>query len=174
MAVELDAAEVLKLAPGLDPKVVEAFVPGVLSMAILAAPCLGDVAPDSLEANAAKLILCAAIARLAGAAQGVEDGGIQTESAGVFSVTYRPTVGTLSDNEERKLREICSPRNGKAFALDTTPITVERDCPKWGYVPGYPQSNYDGGRTQPKGCGGHLPWCSTMTDMGCTCGWVDR
>lgn len=83
MAVVITSDDVVALAPGVDPGVVDAIIPGAVATAILAAPCLAFVAPDSLEAQAAKLILVGAIVRLAGAA-GVDDPGIAQEAAGPF------------------------------------------------------------------------------------------
>jgi len=127
MAVTITPEEVAKFAPNIDVEQVAAIIPGLLATAILAAPCLANVADDSLEAEAAKVIIIGAIARLAGSA-GVADPGVQQESAGVFSVTYRPTVGTFSNKELASLRRICR-GNGQAR------IAAVDAAPGW-YVPG--------------------------------------
>jgi len=118
MAVTITPDDVAALAPRLDPERVAAFIPGMLATAILAAPCLGKVAPDSDQAQAAKLIIVAAIARLVGAASNPP--GVTQQTAGSFNASYSPIVGTFSDNELAKLKAICNP-GGRAFALDTIP-----------------------------------------------------
>jgi len=118
MAVTITPDDVVALAPRLDPERVAAFIPGMLATAILAAPCLGKVEPDSDQAQAAKLIIVAAIARLVGAA--TNPPGVTQQTAGSFNASYSPVVGTFSDKEIRALRDICR-GTGRMGAIDTAP-----------------------------------------------------
>jgi len=127
IALEITAEEVQAIAPSVSLEQVIAVLPGVIAKAIIAAPKLADVEPDSNEAVAAKLTIAGAVARIVGAAsRGPETLGLNTQAAGPFSVGYQTVVGTLSDKELRELKNLFP---AKAFALDTAPPVIRAPNP---------------------------------------------
>lgn len=126
MAVVITPDEVASFAQGIDPARVQLTIEGLIATAYRVAPCLLNAPEDSGMVAEAKLILLSALARFAGG----NTNGIDTQSAGPFSVKYSPLVGTLSDRDKAQLRAICG-SNG-VFAIDTAPdhyrlLTVRDD-----------------------------------------------
>lgn len=135
MAVVITPDDLAPFMPGLDPVKAQELIAGALAAARLLAPCLKHAAPDSDEALAAKDVIVGAIVRKCGVGNSAAMQGVDTQSAGPFSVKYIAFVGGYSDREERKLRQICRGyAEGKAFVIDGIPDNspVIGSIPSWG------------------------------------------
>ena len=115
--IELD--DVAGHAEGLAPSTLTTMIEGANARAQRVAPCLAE--PDNTTARAeAKLILLGAIKRWCEAGSGA----IAQTAAGPFQLTTdtRQRTGyNLWPNEITALQELCSTRDGEAYAIDTAP-----------------------------------------------------
>ena len=130
------------LAPfaDIDPAKAAAMVEDAEAMAALTAPCITDLDPDHPGRGTVKAVLRTAVLRWNDAGSGA----IQQVSAGPFqqSVQTQSRRAMFLPSEIDQLRNICRPRSGKAFSVDTAP-TIEA----------------------------HPHWCTWHTDATrCTCG----
>ena len=130
------------LAPfaAIDEVKAAAMIEDAEATATLIAPCIEDFTPDSPKRAAVKAILRAAILRWHDAGTGV----VQQVSAGPFqqSIQVQARRSLFWPSEIDQLQSLCK-QDGKAFAIDTAPVTA----------------------------GGHPPWCNLMFGANnCSCG----
>ena len=155
MAVEITLDDLAAFAGEVPPGKARMLIDGAIATAMLEAPCLGNVSPDSPQALAAKMVLLAIIARWAA---GGSSQGVQQQSVDVFSVQYAPFTGTFSDQDIRRLKAICGPTGGRAFAVDTAP----------GLVPGIAAPGR-GEQTDVWADMGYPEWCDFLADLDPSC-----
>lgn len=119
-----------------------AMIEDAEATALLTAPCLADLEPDSPKLGAVKAILRAAILRWHDAGTGA----VQQVSAGPFqqSIQVQARRALFWPSEIEQLQSLCkSGEKGKAYAVDTVGASA----------------------------GGHLPWCNLMFGANyCSCG----
>lgn len=124
----------------IDGAKAEAMIEDAEAMAILTAPCLEDLEPEDYRRGSVKAVLRAALLRWNDAGSGA----VQQISAGPFqqSVQVQARRSMFWPSEIDQLQSLCK-QDGKAFAIDTAPVTA----------------------------GGHVPWCNLMFGANnCSCG----
>lgn len=122
MLIELN--DVQAHAEGLAPSTLTTMIEGANARALRVAPCLADNDNDTARAEA-KLILLGAIRRWCEAGSGA----IAQTAAGPFQLTTdtRQRTGyNLWPTEITALQELCSTRDGEAYAIDTAPAPAYR------------------------------------------------
>lgn len=118
----IELEDVAGHADGIAPSTLATMIEGANARALRVAPCL---ATNPEAQSEAKLILLGAIKRWCEAGSGA----IAQTAAGPFQLTTdtRQRTGyNLWPTEITALQELCSTRDGEAFAIDTTPAPTYR------------------------------------------------